>query len=205
MQYVKYPKYEHSKAEIDRKVITSKEFETIIERFHFGTSFYIPLMIGYHTGCRIGEVMSLTWDDIDLKERIIDVNKSLVKRDKNWYFGSTKTKSSVRKIKFGKTLGDHLKKYRKWQMENKLKYGQHSIQQYEVEEMDPETGKKLRRIHSLQSSIDPGVMQSINMVCTKEDGDMVTPETFKYASRVIHYQLGSFSTSIHLDTPMQQL
>ncbi|MGV8164600.1 MAG: tyrosine-type recombinase/integrase [Alkaliphilus sp.] len=190
MQYVTYPKYEHSKAEIDKKVITSEEFETIIERFPFGSTFYIPIMIGYYTGCRIGEVMALTWDDINLTERSIDVNKSLVKRDKNWYFGSTKTESSMRTIKFGKTLGEALRKYRKWQMENKLKYGQHSIQQYEVEEVDQETSKKLRRIHSLQSSIDAGAMDPINMVCTKEDGDMVTPETFKYASRVIHYSLG---------------
>jgi len=190
MQYVKYPKYEHSKAEIDRKVITPEDFKTIIERFPFGTSFYMPLMIGYHTGCRIGEVMALTWDDIDLNERTIDVNKILVKRDKNWYFGSTKTKSSVRKIKIGKTLVDALKQHRKWQMENRLKYGQHFIQQYEVQEVDQVTNEKLRSIHSLQSSIDAGVMQPINIVCTKEDGDMVTPETFKYASRVIHYNLG---------------
>ncbi|SHN88234.1 tyrosine-type recombinase/integrase [Desulfitobacterium chlororespirans] len=28
------------------------------------------------------------------------------------------------------------------------------------------------------------------MVCTKENGEIVTPDTFKYASRVIHYELG---------------
>ncbi|HEX9060548.1 MAG TPA: tyrosine-type recombinase/integrase [Clostridia bacterium] len=33
-------------------------------------------------------------------------------------------------------------------------------------------------------------MQPINMVCTKENGDMVTPDTFKYSDRVIHYSLG---------------
>ena len=188
MQYVKYPKYEHSKTEINHKVITTEEFNHIIERFPMGTTFHIPIMIGYYTGCRIGEVMALTWDDIDLDKGIIDVNKIIYKRKPNWYFGSTKTKSSVRKIKIGKTLIDTLKQHRKLQMENRLKYGQHYIQQYEIEEMDG--NETLRRIYSLPLSVNPGVMKPIQMVCTKENGEIATPDTFKYASRVINYSLG---------------
>lgn len=188
MQYVKYPKYEHSKLETDHKVITTDEFQRIIERFPPGTTFYIPIMIGYYTGCRIGEVTGLTWDDIDLEKGTIDVNKILYKRNKNWYFGSTKTKSSVRTIKIGKTLIDALKQHKKWQMENRLKYGKHFTQQYEVEEMDG--NEKLRRVYSLELSIDAGTAKPIYMVCTKENGEMMTPDTFKYASRVIHYDLG---------------
>lgn len=188
MQYVKYPKYEHSKTEINHKVITTEEFNHIIERFPIGTTFHIPIMIGYYTGCRIGEVMALTWDDIDLDKGIIDINKIIYKRKPNWYFGSTKTKSSVRKIKIGKTLIDTLKQHRKLQMENRLKYGQHYIQQYEVEEMDG--NETLRRIYSLPLSVNPNVMKPIQMVCTKENGEIATPDTFKYASRVINYSLG---------------
>jgi integrase len=188
MQYVKYPKYEHSKLEIDHKVITPEEFETIISRFPAGTTFYISIMIGYYTGCRIGEVMGLTWNDIGLEKGKLDVNKLIYKRKPDWYFGSTKTQSSVRNIKIGKTLVDALKKHKVWQIENRLKYGQHYHQQYEVEEMDGT--EKLRRIYTLPVSVEPGVMQPINMVCTKEDGEMITPDTFKYASRVIHYSLG---------------
>lgn len=190
MQYVKYPKYEHSKLEIDHKIVTSDELDRIIERFPAGTTFYIPIMIGYYTGCRIGEVMGLTWDDIDLENGIIDINKIIYKRKPEWYFGSTKTASSVRKVKIGKTLIDVLKQHKKWQTENRLKYGQHYIQQYEVEEIDKKTNERLRRIYSLPLSVNSGVMQRINMICTKEDGDMVTPDTFKYAARVIHYSLG---------------
>ncbi len=188
MQYVKYPKYEHSKLEIDHKLISIDEFEKIIKRFPAGTTFYIPIMIGYYTGCRIGEVMALTWEDVDLEKGTIDVNKIIYKRKPNWYFGSTKTESSVRIIKIGKTLIDALKKQKKWQTENRLKYGQHFTQQYEVEELDG--NDILRRIHSLPVSVDAGVMKPINMVCTKENGDVVTPDTFKYAARVIHYSLG---------------
>jgi len=188
MQYVKYPKYEHSKIDTDHKIISSDDLNKILERFPPGTTFHIPIMIGYYTGSRIGEVTGLTWNDIDLEKATIDINKILYKRKPNWYFGSTKTKSSVRTIKIGKTLVDALKQHKKWQMENRLKYGQHFTQQYEVQEMNG--NEKLRRIHSLQASIDPGVAKLIQMVCTKENGDIMTPDTFKYASKVIHFGLG---------------
>lgn len=79
-------------------------------------------MIGYYTGLRISEVFALTWDDIDMKERTINVNKITVKRNYGvdvrkvleqkgkkeeksaWYFGSTKTYSPNRIVKFGETL-----------------------------------------------------------------------------------------------------
>lgn len=190
MQYVKLPKYEHTKTEINHKIISDEDFCKITDRFPPGSTFYIPIMIGYFTGCRIGEVMALTWSDIDLNTGNIDINKIIYKRKSAWYFGSTKTKSSKRTIKIGKTLINALKYHKKLQMENRLKYGQHLIQQYEVKETDQTSGEGLRRIHSLSSSVDPGVMSPINMVCTKENGEMVTPDSFKYAARVIHYSLG---------------
>ena len=188
MQYVKYPRYEHSKQEIDRRVISNNEFKQIVERFPFGTSFYVPIMIGYYTGCRIGEVMGLTWNDIDLEVGTVDINKIIYKRERNWYFGTTKTKASVRKIKIGKALIEALKRHKKRQAENRLKYGSHYTQQYEVEEVIE--NKKQRRIYSLQVSVNACIGQPINTVCTKENGEMITPDAFKYASRVINYSLG---------------
>jgi len=188
MQYVKYPRYEHTKEEIDHKIITNDEFNQIIERFPADTPYYIPLMIGYHTGLRIGEVMGLTWADIDLDAKTLDVNHQLYKRAPNWYFDPLKTASSNRTIKIGKTLIDVLKKHKKFQLENRIKYGNHYTQQYEVEEIRDNT--KLRRIHSLQVFTPAGTMEPVNMVCTKENGAMVTHDTFRYASRVIHYGLG---------------
>ncbi|EIA28298.1 Phage integrase family protein, partial [Candidatus Arthromitus sp. SFB-5] len=55
MQYVKIPKYNNTKTTDKHKIITNDDFNAIIKRFPERSSFYIPLMIGYHTGCRIGE------------------------------------------------------------------------------------------------------------------------------------------------------
>ena len=188
MQYVKYPKYEHTKKDANHKLITNEEFSKIIERFPVESNFYIPIMIGYYTGCRIGEVTALTWDDVDLNQKTIDINKIVYYKQetKSWYFGPPKTQSSVREIKIGMTLINVLKKHKKQQLENRLKYGQHYTQQYENEEQDG--NKKLRRITSLSVSV-PFVGTPVNFICTKENGEMVTPDSFKYASRVINYEL----------------
>lgn len=186
--YIKMPKYEHSKLETNRKVITQEEFKLISERFPEGSTFYIPIMIGYYTGARIGEVMALTWDDIDLKEATISIDKIIQKRKKYWYFGSTKTKSSNRKIKIGNALVDILKSHKKSQMENRLKYGPHYILQFEAtEETSRET---LRRIYTIESGLGVAKGKELFFVCSKENGEMVTTETFKYASKVINYSLG---------------
>lgn len=182
MQYVKLPKNENTKAETDRKIISQDEFKRIIERFPQGSTFYIPLQIAYHTGCRVGEVTALTWDDIDLENKVIDINKILIKKEKKqWYFGTTKTVSSVRKIPIGDTLVQILKKHKKWQMENRLKYGKLYIQYY----VD-----KNNRVYFVDGTKETKTTDDkVQFVCTKEDGGLVTSETIRYCSRVINYEL----------------
>lgn len=78
---IKYPKYERPKNKEVRFVIQPDEFTTITERFPAESQFYIPLMIGYYTGLRISEAFALTWDDINLYDHTLTVNKITVKRN----------------------------------------------------------------------------------------------------------------------------
>lgn len=105
-----------------------------------------------------------------------------------WYFGTPKTPTSNRTVKIGNTLLNILKKYKKDQLQNKLKYGCHYTYIYEgIEIID---NKKYRSLYSLKSNINAGTLKKVEMICTKESGEIVTPNTFKYASRVINYNLG---------------
>lgn len=190
MLYVKFPKYEYSKTEVNHKYISIDDFTKITSRFPYGSTFYLPIIIGYYTGFRIGETLGLTWDDIDFESKTISINKIIYYNEdtKLWYFGTPKTKTSVRTIQIGNTLLKILKKYKKDQLQNKLKYGCHYICTYEGEEIID--NKKYRPLYSFSSTIPSGTLKKIEMVCTKEDGEFITPNTFKYASRVINYELG---------------
>ena len=189
MQYITMPKYE-KRSEDDIKTITIKEFEKIIDRFPETTDYYLPLMIGFYTGCRIGEVLSLTWDDIDFKNKTISVNKTMIFIDDNkqWYFGPTKTPTSNRVITIGNTLIQVLKKFKQKQLENKLKYGEYYKVIYTKEELI--NNKKLQRLYVLPANIVAEGLTKRTLVCSRIDGNLLTTNGMKYVSKIVNYELG---------------
>lgn len=188
MQYISIPKYEE-KNEKFIKTITLKEFDHIIDRFPENTDYYLPLAIGFYTGCRIGEVLALTWEDIDFNNKTLSINKSLIYNDENkqWYFGPTKTFTSNRVIKIGDTLIAILKKSQKKQIENKLKYGEYYKILYSQEEIVK--NKHLQKLSVLPSNIYSGDLKQQNQICARVNGDLLTTNGMKYVSKVINYEL----------------
>lgn len=73
---------------------------------------------------RKGEAAALQWTDIDLKERAININKSLdfqkASKDKSLMFGETKTYHSERVIKISQSLANDLQFHKNYQNQNKL-------------------------------------------------------------------------------------
>lgn len=72
---------------------------------------YVPLLLLYHTGMRIGEVCGLTWDNVDLNKGVISLNRQIVYlSSQGKCFTTPKTKSSVRGIVIDKFLTRELKR-----------------------------------------------------------------------------------------------
>lgn len=205
-EYIKYPKKERHVKEINRKIITLDDFNRMLDRFGKGNPFRYALLIGFHTGLRISEVYGLTWDDIDFKECTLDVNKQAYKRNYGvdvrqvmkqkgkreeksaWYFGDTKTDASTRKIKIGDTLIKELKEYKAIQAQNELTYGEYYTQIFMKKEKD-EKGKDIYRLIEVEKSVPVGLPQA-RLIMRKENGQYSSSDSFKYAARVIHYDLG---------------
>lgn len=180
--YAKIPKNKNTIFHSSHKVITPQEFRKIINRFPQGSSFYIPLQIAYHTGTRIGECCALTWNDIDLEHSYINITKTLSRQEnRQWALGTPKTLSSTRRILIGKTLLNILKKHKTYQKQNKLKYGSAYMKYFLTSE------NKIYNIRNVTDYITSD--DELNFVCTSEDGTHVTPETFRYCSRIINYEL----------------
>jgi integrase len=205
-EYVKYPKMQTERAKTNRTVISVDDFNRILDRFEYGNPFRYALLIGFYTGLRIGEVYAITWEDIDFEEKTLDVTKLVYKRNYGvdirtvmkqkgkkeeksaWYFGDTKTKSSVRKIKIGDTLIKELREYKKFQLEQQLIYGEYYTQIYKKEEKD-EKGNTIFRLVEVEKSV-PVALPKANLIMRKENGQYSSTDSFKYAARVIHYDLG---------------
>jgi len=65
----------------------------------------------FWTGSRIGEVLALTFDDINLEEKFIDVNKTISRINKKEYVTTPKTLGSIRKVLLPEILISDLKSY----------------------------------------------------------------------------------------------
>ena len=177
MLYVRAPKME--KKPRKRIILQKHEWHQIIERFPFGTAHHIPLMIGFHTGFRIGEVYGLTWSDIDLKMGTITVSRQQIRfkpsqQVKNrWCFAPPKSRASYRTVKIGSTLIEVLKKEQIRQKENRLACGKYYIK-YATKHMKDD-----------MHDVVPSEKDELDLVCVKDDGSWMTPETFRYCSKEI--------------------
>lgn len=201
---VKLPKFENKRQELHVNIPTG-DMAKLIERFPESNHFNLPIMIGYYTGVRPSECFGLTWDDIDLKKRTISINHQIAKRncgmdvrkainkgrvkmDKSeWYFQSPKTDSSNRVIKFGQTLYDILNKAKKQKTLNRLRFAEHYTEYYLSPETD-EKGDTVQRLLPVKRGI-PVDLPLADMVCVRDDGNIITTDSFKYVCRVAHNEL----------------
>ena len=138
---------------------------------------------------RTGEVFALTWDDIDLDNRIIKINKTVYAKDKEangrWYLGTTKTIGSHREVYICATLYSFLFKYKELQNNYKKKYGK-NYKHYTLEEVKNKYGKlveyKITESNSKRNRVE--------MVFTRKDGTYSGTDIIKYPFKIIHHELG---------------
>ena len=138
---------------------------------------------------RTGEVFALTWNDIDLDNRIIKINKTVYAKDKEtngrWYLGTTKTIGSQREIYICDTLYSFLLKYKELQNNYKKEFGK-DYKYYILEEVKNKYGKlveyKIIKSNSKRNRVE--------MVFTRKDGTYSGTDIVRYPFRIIHHELG---------------
>lgn len=138
---------------------------------------------------RTGEVFALTWNDIDLDNRTIKINKTVYAKDKEekgrWYLGTTKTIGSQREVYICDTLYNLLLDYKNTQDNYKKQYGM-NYKRYILEEVKNKYGKlveyKIVESNSRHNKVD--------MVFTRKDGAYSGTDIVKYPFKIIHYELG---------------
>ena len=152
---------------------------------------------------RTGEVFALTWNDIDLDNRIIKVNKTVYAKNKGenerWYLGTTKTIGSHREIYICDTLYSILLNYKELQNKYRKEHGK-NYKKYVLEEVKNKYG----RIVEYKIVESKYKHNRIEMVFTRKNGTYSGTDIVKYPFRVIHHELvincrfydlrGSFAT-----------
>ncbi len=138
---------------------------------------------------RTGEVFALTWNDIDLDNKVINVNKTVYSKLKDnkgrWYLGTTKTEGSCREIYINETLYKALYNYKNNQNLLRKKLGSR-YKKYHLETIKNKYGKiiEYKIIESKYKRKD-----NIDMVFTKKDGTYSGTDIIKYPFKTIHNEL----------------
>lgn len=163
--------------------------ELILNRFKNNKEFIISFLTACYTGMRTGKVFALTWDDIDLDNRIIKINKTVYAKDKEekgrWYLGTTKTVGSQREVYICNTLYKILLDYKKIKDDYKKQYSK-NYKKYVLEEVKNKYDKlveyKIVESNSRHNKVD--------MVFTRKDGIYSGTDIVKYPFKIIHHELG---------------
>ena len=138
---------------------------------------------------RTGEVFALTWNDIDLDNRIIKINKTVYAKDSSkigrWYIGTTKTEGSYREVYICDTLYSILLTYKKEQNTNRKEYGR-NYKNYILERINNKYGKLVEYVVIESKS----KRNRVNMVFTRKDGTYSGTDIIKYPFKIIRNELG---------------
>lgn len=200
---VRLPKYDMPD-EDPAHIFSKDEIRTILDRFKKNHCIYYAFLTAYYTGLRVSEVFGLTWDDIDLENKTLTVNKNVLKKNQAsathgrhisgkattmWFFGTCKTKGSYRTIDIGDTLVAALKEFKKEQEENKMEYGDFYMMHYAKVVKNPYTNKDEIKIINAYKEIEIA-LPVVNLVFVKNNGVFEGTDSCKYPFKVIHYELG---------------
>lgn len=135
---------------------TKQEFKEFLPSMDEKPEARMAFLLLYWTGMRIGELLALTYKDIDWDKRIITINKSFQRIKGKDMITPTKTPKSNRKVTIPAFLAEELKEY------CSLLYGitptermfrfTKSFMEHEIVRGIKETGVKRIRLHDLRHS-----------------------------------------------------
>lgn len=207
---VRLPKFEPQ--EKKPSILSKEQIEAVLDRFRTSPYQFYPMLIGYYTGMRIGEVFGLTWDDIDLENGIIHVRQQCKIKEKDavagrkpvkgkalnrWYLGSLKNNSSYRSIKIGEELISALSEYKELQEKSEIEYGEYYIKHY-LKEEKLANGRTEYRIISQTDESGICKYKRVNLVCVKESGEFRGTVPMKYVNKVAKTEMGFEDFHFHM-------
>ena len=105
-----------------KRIVTTEEIETYLKNTDPLSQYYVAIKLLYYTGMRIGELLGLTWGDIDLDTMTISINKQWVRigSNNNHGFGQLKTKNSKRILPIPMALVTTLQEYQQQSTDDRI-------------------------------------------------------------------------------------
>ena len=103
--------------DMPKKYLSEEELPRFLSLFDGYSDFNTMIKVLLYTGMRSGELLGLTWNDIDFKQRQIHINHTLSDVGGHHFLTSPKTKGSKRIITMSSTVHSLLIEHRMHQLE----------------------------------------------------------------------------------------
>lgn len=134
------------------------------------------------TGFRRGELMALTWEDIDFNKKTISINKTCARgKDYKLIIQAPKTKSSLRTISIDDKTLDVLKHWKTQQRIESLKFGHNTIDKKQNVFTDITTNKILYPEH---------VNKALNDICNDNNFKRIKVHGFRHVHCSLLFEAG---------------
>ncbi|WP_429975500.1 tyrosine-type recombinase/integrase [Enterococcus sp. DIV0086] len=125
MQYIVMPKRNQTNQTDKKQFLELSELKQFLEEAKNKLSFqdYLMFRVLAFTGLRKGELYALTWEDVNISQKQLVVNKTVTHVNKEYLLFTPKTRASIRTIGIDDTTLSELLKWKKEQKIFLLKNG----------------------------------------------------------------------------------
>lgn len=168
---IKMPKM---KTEDDTDIVAfSREELVLLDDYFKGTNAETAYLLGRYCGLRINEAFGLKWENVDLENGTIIIDRQMQYQDGLIKLVSPKTRNSKRTVFLCPTLQEHLKKKFQQRAEDEKQFAE--LRKQKTRFIDDLDGRKI---------------PSTDLVNCLPDGTLQTVNSMKYPSREIKAKLG---------------
>ena len=168
---IKMPKM---KTEDDTDIVAfSREELILLDDYFKGTNAETAYLLGRYCGLRINEAFGLKWENVDLENGTIIIDRQMQYQDGLIKLVSPKTRNSKRTVFLCPTLQEHLKKKFQQRAEDEKQFAE--LRKQKTRFIDDLDGRKI---------------PSTDLVNCLPDGTLQTVNSMKYPSREIKAKLG---------------
>lgn len=147
---------------------------------------YIAIYTALETGLRRGELSALTWDNIDITNNKISIQKNLVYSQGHTIMTTPKTSTSIRDIVISQNLTNILLEYKSWQSKNMLKYGKDYIQPV----FDNQTQDIVWRWETGQNVHPDYFRKALQKICKEADLQHIRWHDLRHTNATLLYRQG---------------
>lgn len=182
-KHTKLPRKKETPQDDSLKYYNSDELQQFLSFTEHNPLYHAMFRTLAFTGFRRGELIALTWNDVDFNNQTITVNKTYATGIKyKQIIHEPKTKTSIRTISIDSRTASILKTWRTYQRVESLKHGHNTSDKHQHVFTNITNNKPLRIEYT---------NELLNRICKENNFKRITPHGFRHTHCSLLFEAGA--------------